>query len=420
MNAVATEQKCGVGSERTSPKRICFVVSHPIQYTVPLYQRLARRDGVAIKVFFTWHAGGKAVEDRGFGRAIAWDIPLTEGYEFELVPNVAAALGTDRFFGLRNPALLDRVMTWRPDVVHVTGWAWFSHLQLLRSLHRRGVPAVFFGDSHLLDGKTHGPRWWIKSAALRKIYSWPTACLFAGSANRAYFEAFGVPPERLYPCPHSIDVSRFAEPPAPKQDEAARWRAELGIAPDRKVLLYAGKFEPKKRPVELMRAVARLPDPSLLLVMVGAGALQAEVDAIAAGDPARFRVLPFQNQSRMPTVYRLGDIFVLPSGYGESWGLAVNEALACSRPIIVSDRVGCAADVVDASCGRIFAWNDWTAFGKAVEAMFGDPEKLADMRRAAGERAHRFDVGVTTTALVAAVESILQQIGRARRAAQGG
>jgi glycosyltransferase involved in cell wall biosynthesis len=275
VNAGATEQKCDPDSERVSRKRICFVVSHPIQYTVPLYQRLARRDDVAIKVFFTWHAGGKAVEDRGFGRAIAWDIPLTQGYEFEPVPNVAAAPGTDRLFGLRNPALLDRVMTWRPDVVHVTGWAWYSHLQLLRALHRRGVPTLFFGDSHLLDGKIGGPRWWMKSAVLRRVYSWPTACLYAGSANRAYFEVFGVPPQRLYPCPHAIDVGRFAEPAGRREEEAARWRSELGIALDRKVLLYAGKFEQKKRPTDLMRAFARLQDPSLMLVMVGSGELQA-------------------------------------------------------------------------------------------------------------------------------------------------
>ena len=412
MNAATTEQKYRLGSEPASRKRICFVVSHPIQYTVPLYQRLARRHDIAIKVFFTWHAGGKAIEDRGFGQAIAWDIPLSEGYEFELVPNVASDPGTHKFLGLRNPMLLERVMSWQPDVVHINGWAWLSHLQLLHALNRRAVPTLFFGDSHLLDGNTHGPRWWIKSAVLRRVYSWPTACLYAGSANRAYFEIFGVPPQRLYPCPHAIDVNRFAEPAAQREEQAARWRSELGIAADRKVLLYAGKFEPKKRPTDLMRAFARLPDPSLMLVMVGSGELQAEIDAIAAADPARFRILPFQNQSRMPVVYRLGDVFVLPSGFGESWGLAVNEALACGRPVIVSDRVGCAADVVDTSCGRIFPWNDWGEFGNTVAAMFGDPGRLRDMRRAAAERARAFDVGVAETALVAAVDSILQQTGQ--------
>jgi glycosyltransferase involved in cell wall biosynthesis len=401
-------------------RRIAFVVSHPIQYLVPLYQKLAGRDDVEIKVFFTWHAGERAVDDPGFGRPIEWDIPLTEGYAFERVPNVAFAPGTSKFLGLRNPVLLQRVMSWQPDVVHINGWAWLSHLQLLHALKKRGVPTLFFGDSHLLDGNTTGPRWWIKSAVLRQVYSWPTACLFAGSANRAYFEIFGVPPQRLYPCPHAIDVGRFAEPAAQREDEAARWRSELGIAADRKMLLFAGKFEPKKRPTELMRAVVRLPDPSLVLVMAGSGALQGEIDAIAATDPARFRILPFQNQSRMPTVYRLGDIFVLPSAFGESWGLAVNEALACGRPVIVSDRVGCAADTVDASCGRIFRSNDWTEFGRAVEAMFGYPDKSADMRRAAGERARAFDVGVAETALVAAVDSVIGQTGRDRHVLRRG
>src|SRR5580704_15994932 len=395
-------------------RRIAFVVSHPIQYLVPLYQKLAGRDDVAVKVFFSWHAGQHAVDDRGFGQAIAWDIPLSEGYAFELVPNVASDPGTHKFLGLRNPMLLERVMAWQPDVVHINGWAWLSHLQLLHALNRRAVPTLFFGDSHLLDGNTHGPRWWIKSAVLRRVYSWPTVCLYAGSANRAYFEIFGVPPQRLHPCPHAIDVGRFAEPAGRREEQAARWRYELGIAADRKVLLYAGKFEPKKRPTDLMRTFARLPDPSLMLVMVGSGELQAEIDAIAAADPARFRVLPFQNQSRMPVAYRLGDVFVLPSGYGESWGLAVNEALACGRPVIVSDRVGCAPDVVDASCGRIFPWNDWGEFGKTVAAMFGDPGKLAEMRRAAGARARAFDVGVAETAVVTAVDGIFQQTGRAR------
>jgi glycosyltransferase involved in cell wall biosynthesis len=328
------------------------------------------------------------------------------------VANVASDPGTHKFLGLRNPTLLDRVMSWRPDVVHINGWAWLSHLQLLHALNRRGMPTLFFGDSHLLDGNTNGPRWWIKSAVLRKAFSWPTGCLFAGSANRAYFETFGVPPRRLCPCPHVIDVSRFAEPAAQREEEAARWRSELGIAVDRKVLLYAGKFEPKKRPTDLMRAFAQLPNPSLVLVMVGSGELQGEIDAIAAGDPARFRILPFQNQSRMPIVYRLGNIFVLPSAFGESWGLAVNEALACGRPVIVSDRVGGAADLVDASCGRIFRSDAWSEFGKAVGALFSDRKKLVDMRHAASERARAFDVGVAETALVAAVDSVIDQTGR--------
>lgn len=83
-----------------SKKRLAFIVSHPIQYYVPLYERLARRDDLQIRVFYTWHAGEKPVLDCGFGEPVAWDIPLTRNYEFEPVPNVARDPGTHHFFGL--------------------------------------------------------------------------------------------------------------------------------------------------------------------------------------------------------------------------------------------------------------------------------------------------------------------------------
>ena len=338
-----------------SKTRLAIVVSHPIQYYVPLYQKLAQRSDVAIKVFFTWHAGQAAVEDRGFKTPVAWDIPLTEKYEFELVPNVSSRPGTHWFFGLRNPSLVDRVVSWRPDVIHITGWAGMSHFVALRAFRKKGIPTLFRGDSHLLDGAPNGPHWWMKRALLKAVYSWPNGFLVVGAANRAYFEALGVERNRLFSCPHSIDVARFAEPANVFEQEAAQWRQQLGIAPDRCALVFAGKFEPKKQPVELMRAVLSLNNLDPVLVMVGNGELGAEVEALAAANPERFRVLPFQNQSRMPVVYRLGNLFVLPSAFGETWGLAVNEALACGRPVLVSDRVGCAADVVDASCGRVYS-----------------------------------------------------------------
>jgi glycosyltransferase involved in cell wall biosynthesis len=391
-----------------SAKRLALVVSHPIQYSVPLYQRLARRHDVKIKVFFTWHAGTEPVEDRGFGRQVAWDIPLTEGYEFERVPNTSSDPGTHRFLGLRNPSLMDRIMEWRPDVVHVTGWAWLSHLLIMHDLRKHGVPILFRGDSHLLDSRVSGPRRWIKQAVLRRVFSWPAGFLVVGAANRFYFESFGVEPARLFPCPHSIDVARFAEPAETLEQQAAHLRQEIGISAAQKVVLYAGKFERRKRPLDLIRAVQQLADPKLVLVLVGGGELQDEIDALAAADPGRFRVLPFQNQSRMMVVYRLGDLFVLPSAHNESWGLAVNEALACGRPVLVSDRVGCAADVVRPSCGRIFAWNNLSSLAAAIDEMINKEDDKA-MRHAASRRAWSFDTAVAESALVAAIESVCKR-----------
>lgn len=387
--------------------RLAFIVSHPIQYFAPLYQRLARRNDLDLKVFFTWHGGTEAVVDRGFGRAIAWDIPLTEGYDHEVVPNIAADPGTHHFWGLRNPTLVDRVSAWKPDAVHITGWAWASNLAALRAFHRLELPILFRGDSHLLDGASPGPRWWAKKAFLSAIYRWPSAFLVTGSANRAYYKAFGVPDAKLFDCPHTIEAARFAEPDNDYERAAADWRRELGIAPDATVVLFAGKFEPKKRPLEFMRAFMSLRMSNVFAVMLGNGALQTQVDALARQAPERFRILPFQNQSRMPVAYRLGDLFVLPSGYHETWGLAVNEALAGGRPVLVSDRVGCAADVVDAACGRIFPVSDPAGLLEAMRALCANRNALVAMRGAARGRARLFDTPVAEDRTIACLKALI-------------
>lgn len=393
------------GMNRSTKPRLAIVVSHPIQYYVPLYRLLAGREDVETRVFYTWHGGGKPVLDRGFKKAFAWDIPLTDGYQYEVVPNVASDPGTHHFGGLRNPTLTERVLAWRPDAIHLTGYAYDSHLKAMRDFHRVGVPLFFRGDSHLLDG-SEGWRWQLKRMLLTRIYKWPSAFLYVGQANREYYKAFGVPVTKLHFCPHSIEVSRFAEPNDILESEAREWRRTLNIGEHQRVLLFAGKFEEKKQPLALMKAFLELRMNDLILILLGEGKLASQVNELARQAPGRFRVLPFQNQSRMPVVYRLGDLLVLPSAYGETWGLAVNEALACGRPVLVSDRVGCAADVViSGETGEIFPVGDWGDFVRRLRSCLTltDPVHRQILTRFA----HRFDIAETERYLMKAFANIL-------------
>jgi glycosyltransferase involved in cell wall biosynthesis len=149
-----------------------------------------------------------------------------------------------------------------------------------------------------------------------------------------------------------------------------------------------------------MRAMLALPRGRAILVMLGGGALDPAIRTLAASDPERFRVLPFENQRRMPVVYRLADLFVLPSAHGESWGLAVNEAMACGRAVLVSDRVGCAADAVDPSCGAVFPSDEPRALFAALDDLTRRRDDLHAMGRAAASRAWAFDVAQTEAALL--------------------
>ena len=222
----------------------------------------------------------------------------------------------------------------------------------------------------------------MKKSLLSRVYSRPLAFAYVGQANRDYYRAFGVPEEKLFHVPHTIDVGRFAEPNDELETKALAWRRELGIPDDHFVFLYAAKLEPRKRPMELLEAFLRADLPKTTLLFVGSGELedalkervrrssQSSVDSSqhqstencplpAANSAHRVVFVPFQNQSAMPVVYRLGDILVLPSAYGETWGLAVNEAQACGRPALVSDRVGCAGELIrEGENGSVFRSED--------------------------------------------------------------
>ena len=385
--------------------RLAVIVSHPIQYYVPLYRRIAVRGDIEVKVFFTWHAAAEHQPDHGFKREVKWDIPLTEGYDFELVPNKAGSPGTHHFWGLQNPTLVARVIAWEPDVVQITGYAFASHLQAICQLRRRRIPILFRGDSHLLDRSRQGLRWWLKRIALAQVYRGVT-CLYVGKNNYDYYRAVGVQESRLFYCPHSIDVERFAEPNEDLERKAQAWRDELQIPKSARVLLFAGKFERKKQPIELMKAVLDLAMDGLVLVMVGNGELEHAVAAIASEHPAKFRVLPFQNQSKMPLVYRLSDVFTLPSAYGETWGLAVNEALACGRKVLVSDKVGCGPDIIIGDeVGRVFKHLGVPDFGSKLRELL----RQSTDRQLILREARRFDLPATENALCAALHWVVNR-----------
>ena len=96
----------------------------------------------------------------------------------------------------------------------------------------------------------------------------------------------------------------------------------------------------------LVSGIVKNPPNNSHLVFIGSGILSSTIESEAHVNQ-NVHYLGFQNQSQMPMFYRLGDVVCLPSrGPRETWGLAINEAMACGCSALVSDRVGCAEDLV--------------------------------------------------------------------------
>jgi glycosyltransferase involved in cell wall biosynthesis len=173
-----------------------------------------------------------------------------------------------------------------------------------------------------------------------------------GSEAHRHLSRLGVPEDKMESAPYCVDTDFFS-------GEVSRWapqreeiRREFGIGPSDVALVFSGKLIPKKDPL-LLPASLRLLEPRELervhLLVVGDGDLRDKMEhACREVNCARVRCFGFLNQSEIGRIYAAGDALVLPSrrGMGETWGLAVNEAMQFGLPAIVSDGVGCHRELI--------------------------------------------------------------------------
>jgi len=387
--------------------RLGIVISHPIQYYAPWFRRIALESSLHLRVFYLNGQEQQKIQDREFGKSFSWDVDLLSGYDYEFIPNVAKPPGTHHFLGLRNPGLRAAINRYSPHVLLLFGYNYWSHLGLIL---RRPAALIFRGDSTLLRP---APLKGLKRIALRFIYSRFSAFLSVGQANAAYFRHCGVPQRKLFSAPHCVDIAHFTPTPE-RVTEAAELRRSLLIPADATVLLFAGKFIPKKRPDLLLLAFLRVASefPNAHLVFSGDGALLPPLRSMLSTEEEsvaqRVHFLPFANQSSMPTRYLLGDCLILPSEWGETWGLAVNEAMHLGRPAIVSDRVGCHPDLIQhGKTGWLFPAGDAGALTETLRNVLSlSRAEIAEKGRAAQTHAASFNYDTATSGLLAAVSSL--------------
>jgi len=393
--------------------RLAIVSSHPIQYNAPWFRLLAERKKVQVKVFYTWEQSVQGAKyDPGFGREIEWDIPLLEGYDHVFVKNVSKDPGTHHFKGIVNPNLNEEIERWKPDTLLVIGWSFKSHLQCLRYFHGK-VKILFRGDSTLLNDRP-GIRKIARTLFLKWVYRYVDIALYVGANNKLYYQQYGLKPHQLVYAPHAIDNRRFMEPEAEYAAAAGEWRQQLGIHRNELTILYAGKLEKVKNLGFIAALAASVREMPVKFVMVGNGHLENELKASMA-DKGNVIFLDFQNQSRMPVVYRLGDIFIMPS-VSETWGLGANEAMASGCIVMLSERVGGAIDLVNEPAnGIIFPLDGLEKCRQFIKRLIDAPQEAANMKEASKQLIKNF----TFRHIAAAIESACDGTGRGENASYG-
>jgi glycosyltransferase involved in cell wall biosynthesis len=363
--------------------RLGVVNTHPVQYQVPWLRALARVPGVDLRVLYGMIPDPEQ-QGAGFGIGFQWDQPLLEGYTHEVLENVARRPGLSRFNGCNTPGVGTRVRELRLDVAIVNGWGSRMFLQTLVACRRARIPCLVRGESNGLRRRA----WWV-ARVHRGLLRRYAACLAIGKANRDFYLQNGVPSERIFMTPYGVENERFAESAASLLPRRAGIRREWSLPADAIVALFCGKLIDKKRPLDLLRALhharGRGGDAArLAALIVGEGPLRRECERVARELSLPVSFAGFLNQGQVTRAYVAADFLVLPSDSGETWGLVVNEAMACGRPAIVSDQVGCHADlVVPGKTGFLFPYGDTTALGDCMADLAFAPAGAAQIGEAA-------------------------------------
>jgi glycosyltransferase involved in cell wall biosynthesis len=241
------------------------------------------------------------------------------------------------------------------------------------------------------------------------------AFLPIGDASRDFYLGYGVAQERLFDAPYFVDNARFVASAAECAPRREALRSRWGIPDQAVCFCYAGKLEPKKRILDLLGAlriaIAQSPVPLHLLV-VGTGELMPQARALVEQFALPVTFAGFLNQTEIAAAYVAADCLVLPSDHGETWGLVVNEAMACGRPAVVSDRVGCARDLVtDGVTGAVFPFGDVARLARCLAELAADRGRLLHM----GDQARaRVLQGYSVTR---ATQATLDAVGHALRPA---
>jgi glycosyltransferase involved in cell wall biosynthesis len=363
--------------------KVLYFLSHPIQYFSPLLKELSKE--VELEVCYFSDSSVKGGFDKGFGKTVKWDIPLLDGYNHCFIKNYRPHRGLNNKFGdVWNPGVWKKVRNSNASVIIVNDWTYSSSwlVLLTAALYRK---EVWLRAENPLNQEIRKSR---KLRLIKKIilkyflFRWLVdKCLYIGSQSKSFFRYYGVDEERLVYTPYAVDNIRFQKIWLDMRTQLPQIKEQLQLPEEKKIVLFSGKYISKKRPIDLLHAFSRLDKDKYFLVMVGDGILRPEMEQFIKHKGMQNVLLTgFINQSQMPLYYAVADVFVMCSSMGETWGLAVNEAMNFAKPVLVSDTCGCSTDLIQQGVnGYVFQEGNIEELASYLDQLLKDDQLREEM-----------------------------------------
>lgn len=334
---------------KNQTKKIIFINTHPIQYFAPLYA-YCNKEGLRVDAWYCSDESIRGEKDLEFGKAVKWDIPLLEGYSYRFFKNHSWKPSIHNgYFGVINTGVIKALFKEPKSAIIVHGWGYFTSLLVILFGRLAGHTVYLRGETPLKQEilrpslKIFLRKVFVQHLMFRLIHKF----LFIGKQNADFYRYYGVKDNNLIFVPYAVDNDRFDKAYQQLKGKKEKLKEKQGIPSDHFVILFSGKYIKKKRPLDLLKAFHLLQYSKASLIMIGEGELRCEMENyITENKVQNVYLTGFINQSSISNYYAIGNVFVVCSQEGETWGLSVNEAMNFALPVIASDLVGCTDDLV--------------------------------------------------------------------------
>jgi glycosyltransferase involved in cell wall biosynthesis len=372
-------------------RRLVILTEIIAPYRIPVFNALALRPEIDLHVIFL------AETDPALRQ---WQVYRDEiQFSYRVLRSYRRRLG--RFNVLVTRGMKAALRSANPDVIVCGGYNYLAMWQAQRWARKGNVPFLLWSESNDVDARRKFP--WVEAAKRRFI----GACrgfVVPGKSAARYLEKFGVPPDRVFVARNAVDVERFARGAGEARGDPGL-RERLGLP--QRYLLYVGRFVRSKGVLDLLAAYATLPEGirgEVGLVLAGDGEARDELVRVSREIKPGVVIFPgFLERDQLPAFYALAEALVFPT-HSDTWGLVVNEAMACGRPVIVTEVAGCVADMVrDGENGYVVASAAPEELARAMERLASVPELQKNMSDCSLQLSSRFTPAAWAAGIVRAV-----------------
>lgn len=367
------------------PHRLTIVASHVIQYQDPFFRLLARDPDVDLTVIYCSRHGLDAFRDADMATTLRWDIDML-AYEHRFLRNASRDLNRG-FWRLVNPGIVPALARGHYDaVIFMTGWGAFTALLGIITCTLFRIPFFLYGDSSFPPPE-NSLRSRVRTRLMRVLMKISTGFMVSGALNAAYYRHYGAGEKRFFLLPWAVDNERFAAAGTLEAGERKTFRTRYGIKENAIVFVFSAKLVARKDPFALLKAFERMQlRDRAAIVFMGDGVLRPALENYAAEHGlAGVHFTGFVNQTALPKLYAMADVFVLPS-LVEPRGAVINEAMAVGLPVITTDRCGSIGDIVlDGDNAIIYPAGSVDALAAAMDRLAGDDTLRSAMGRRSRE-----------------------------------